>query len=377
MKQSVTHSSLAPRNVRPLSLTAKDITGNAHLDLGRLGINISRGTISNMISSMGLDSNDTGLAPSPLPGLMPGGSPTPIQFLQAWLPGFVRMITAARKIDELIGIATVGAWEDEEIVQGMLEPIGSAAIYSDHGNIPLASWQVGYARRSIVRFEQGFSVGALEEARTAKASLATAAEKRSSAAQSLDVSRNRVGFYGYNDGANMTYGFLNEPNLLPALTAAPGAGGDTTWQSKTFLEITADIRRILVELQVASMDTIDPEAMPITIALPTGVNQYLSVTSSYGNSVRQWVKENYPNLRFVTAPEMKDAVGGESVTYAYPDSVNDGSSDDGQVWSQNVPSKFTVIGVEKRSKVYVEDFSNATAGVLLKRPYLVIRLIGI
>ncbi|VEE71522.1 putative late gene antiterminator protein [Yersinia pseudotuberculosis] len=62
----------------------------------------------------------------------------------------------------------------------------------DHGNIPLASWQVGYARRSIVRFEQGFSVGALEEARTAKASLATAAEKRSSAAQSLDVSRNRV-----------------------------------------------------------------------------------------------------------------------------------------------------------------------------------------
>ncbi|WP_207993715.1 hypothetical protein [Yersinia pseudotuberculosis] len=108
------------------------------------------------------------------------------------------MITAARKIDELIGIATVGVWEDEEIVQGMLEPIGSAAIYSDHGNIPLASWQVGYARRSIVRFEQGFSVGALEEARTAKASLATAAEKRSSAAQSLDVSRNRVSAWLYS-----------------------------------------------------------------------------------------------------------------------------------------------------------------------------------
>ncbi len=59
MKQSVTHSSLAPRNVRQLSLTAKDITGNAHLELGRLGINISRGAISSMISGMGLDSNDT------------------------------------------------------------------------------------------------------------------------------------------------------------------------------------------------------------------------------------------------------------------------------------------------------------------------------
>lgn len=377
MRISDQHSALAARDVRPLQLSRKDIAAGAHRELHRLGINIPARDIGLMMDGMGLDSNDVGLMPSPLPGLTAGGSPTPIQFLQEWLPGFVRMLTSARKIDELVGIATIGAWEDEEIIQGVLEPTGSAVPYSDYGNIPLSSWAADYARRTVVRFEQGFAVGVLEEARTARARIATAAEKRNSAALALEIQRNRVGFYGYNNGENMTYGFLNEPGLLPALTAAKGAAGDTKWESKTFLEITADIRQVLTQIQVASLDTIDPEKTPITIALPTGVNQYLTVTSNYGNSVRQWVKENYPLLRIETAPELADAVGGESVMYAYPESADDGSTDDGRTWVQPVPSKFFTLGVEKRSKNYLEDFSNATAGVLLKRPFMVIRLIGI
>lgn len=375
--KSVELGALSPRNVRPLQLTRQDISNNAHLELARLGINISRQNISAMMDGIGMDSNDVGIMPAPLPGLTANFSPVPIQFLQEWLPGFVRMLTAARKIDELIGIATIGAWEDEEIIQGVLEPIGTAIPYTDYGNVPLSSWAADWTRRTIVRFEQGFSVGVLEEARTARARIATAAEKRNSAGLALDIQRARVGFYGYNQGDNMTYGFLNEPSLQPALTATIGAAGDTKWATKTFLEITADIRRGLTELQIASMDNIDPQATPITIALPTGTNQYLTVTSSYGNSVRQWVTENYPNVRFVTAPELNQAVGGEDVMYFYPETVDDGSSDDSRVWLQAVPSKFFALGVEKRSKNYIEDFSNATAGTLLKRPWAVIRIVGI
>ncbi|OCJ20014.1 major capsid family protein [Serratia sp. 14-2641] len=377
MKQSIIHSAIAASNVRPLVLTKEHIAANAHQELYRLGINIPPSTIGQMMSGMALDGNDVGIAPSPMPGLLPSGSATPIQFLQAWLPGFVRMITAARKIDQLIGIQTVGAWEDEEVVQGVIEHKGQAVPYSDHGNVPLASWDVGYARRTVVRFESGMSVSVLEEARSSRANIASAAEKRNGSGLFLEVQRNRVGFYGYNNGDNLTYGFLNEPSLLPAMTAATGAGGSTKWKDKTLLEITADIRLVLTALQVNSMDNIDPETTPIRISLPTGTNQFLTVTSALGYSVRNWMKENYPNVTFVTAPEQAQAVGGADVLYAYPESLEDGSSDGGNVWGQLVPSKFYTLGVEKRSKNYIEDYSNATAGALLKRPYGVVRMIGI
>ncbi len=51
--------------------------------------------------------------------------PVQLQFLQQFLPGFVKVMTAARKIDEIIGINTAGSWEDEEVVQGIIENTGT------------------------------------------------------------------------------------------------------------------------------------------------------------------------------------------------------------------------------------------------------------
>lgn len=371
------HSNLNGRDISRLSLTRGQVTNAAVRELQMIGIHIPGQTVAKMVAGLGLDSNDVGIAPSPLPGLTNASIPTPIQFLQEWLPGFVRAVTAARKIDELIGLATIGSWEDEEIVQGMMEPIGTASPYGDYTNVPLATWNATYEKRTVVRFEQGMQVGILEEARTARARINTAAEKRTSAALSLDIQRNRVGFYGYNDGTNRTYGFLNDPNLPAAITVATGAGGGTSWAGKTFLEITADIQAAMAQLQLASLDTIDPQDIDLTFALPTPTIQYLTTVSQYGNSVRQWARENYPRLRFVSAPELQNAVGGVNVAYVYPDSLDDGSTDDNRVFTQMVPSKFYSLGVEKQVKAYLEDYSNATAGTLLKRPYAVIRLIGL
>jgi len=178
-----------------------------------------------------------------------------VQCLQSWLPGFVRVITAARKIDTLIGITTAGKWDDEEVIQGVLEPLGEAAAYGDYTNIPLSSWNVNFERRTVLRFEKGIKVGLLEDARSARVRINNAAEKRSAAALSLDIVRNRVGFYGYNGGANRTYGFLNDPALPAYISAgATGTGSSTLWSLKTFLNITADLRGMFARLQAASQD---------------------------------------------------------------------------------------------------------------------------
>lgn len=358
--------------VRPVEMTAEDCA--QFRDLAQLGVNFSNGFVAeqmkNLLSGAEFAADDT-------QGLITAASiSNPVQFLQSWLPGFVRIITAARKIDELIGVTTAGKWDDEEIIQGVLEPLGEAALYGDYTNIPLSSWNVNFERRTVIRWEKGIKVGLLEDARSARVRINNAAEKRSAAALSLDIARNRVGFYGFNGGSNRTYGFLNDPSL-PAYVTAANPGSGTTWAVKTFLQITADIRGMFARLQAASQDVVDVEKSATTLALATNVYQYLSVTSDFGISVRDWMRQTYPKCRIVSAPELNLANGGANVAYLYADQVSDGGSDGGSTWVQIVPSKFQALGTEKQAKGYIEDFSNATAGVMVKRPYAVQRLTGI
>jgi len=369
MRKSVEHSHFSARDVRPIVMTAED--AREYSLLSDVGINLPSPLVKAM-ASWAMDDQQGGITV--------GSINTPVQFLQNWLPGFVKVITAARKIDDLIGITTSGSWEDEEVVQGVLEPIGNAVPYADYSNVPLSSWNANFVRRTVVRFEKGLKVGNLEAARAGRIRIDTASEKRASAAMSLEIQRNLVGFNGYNGGNNLTYGFLNDPALSAYTTVATGVGG-LLWSQKTFLEITADIRAAAAKLQTQSQDTINPEDIEITLAVPTNSYQYLSVTSigtaGAGFSVRMWLTQTYPKMRVVSAPQLNLANGGANVFYMYAEHVDDGASDDSRTWVQVVPAKFQALGVEKQAKAYVEDYTNATAGVMLKRPYAVVRFSGI
>lgn len=302
---------------------------------------------------------------------------TPIQFLQNWLPGFIKAITAARKIDEFIGIETVGNWRDEWIIQGIIEPQGGIDVYKDSSNVPLADWNPNWEQRTIVRFESGILVGRLEQARSAAVMVNSDAEKRAAAVLNLEIWRNLTGFYGFNSGSNNTYGFLNDPSLPAYVTVAEGAAG-YTWAVKTFLEITQDIITAMNQLRTQSQDNIDPRKADTTLAIPVSVAEELSKLNELGTlDVTMWMEKTYPKCRVVTAPQLVAANGGDNVFYLWADTVNDGGTDDKRTWAQVVPAKFMALGVEQRVKGYIEDFTNATAGALLKRPFAVVRYSGV
>jgi len=377
MKGSVIHNAFDGAGMvarGPLSLQASAIDAAVVAGLAALGIHFGadQRMMTENLSRMAAAAMDA--APDVNPTVFAGNVGAPIQFLQKWLPGFVRTITAARKIDRLIGIQTVGDWADEEIIQGVMELTGLAVPYGDYTNVPLASWNTGYERRSIVRFEEGLRVGKLEEARAGKVGINSGASKRSAAALALDIQRNRVGFFGYNAGQNRTYGFLNDPSL-PAYVAVTGAA----WTSATYLVILAQLRVALEALRTQSGDTIDPMNDNITVVIASNRVGYLGVTGDFGPTVEKTLRETYKNLRIESAPELNGANGGANVFYVYADkaAADDGSDDGGATWAQLVPSRFMTVGVEQQAKAYVEDYANATAGVLLKRPFLVYRATGI
>lgn len=353
---------IGPRDVKPLRLAVADVMA-AYPDLPLLGIGLDEKTLGQMVEAVGMDALE--------PTVTTGSIPTPIQFLQNWLPGFVHVITQARKIDELVGITATGSWEDEEVVQGVLELTGTSVPYADLSNIPFSSWNANYERRTVIRFEEGMQVGRLEEARSARARLNSGANKREAAGLALEIRRNDIGFLGYNAGANRTYGILNDP-ALPAYAGLPNGA----WPSATFLEITADLRSMFAALRSQSGDTIDPMETPTTLGIASDVVDYLTTVSDFGISVREWLSKTYPKCRVVSVPQFNDANGGDNVLYLFAETVNDQSTDDGRTFSQLVPTKFQVLGVQQLVKAYVESYSNATAGVLLKRPYAVVRRSG-
>lgn len=132
----------------------------------------------------------------------------PVQFFQYWEPEAVEIVTAAMKIDDIVGRTIAGNFEDEEIVVTVMERTGSAHPYTDTANINLASWNQNFMARSIVRFEEGLEVGYLESLRASRMRIDTHKEKAAAAALSLAIEHNNIGFYGYANGLNKTYGLL-------------------------------------------------------------------------------------------------------------------------------------------------------------------------
>ena len=326
------------------------------------------------LNALGVDCelNNSYAMDAAIPTITTPSVTTPLQFLQHFLPKPVRIVTAARKIDTLIGRNIVGAWEDEEIVTKVVENTGSARPYGDAATIPLTNFNMNYEKRTVVRFEEGMEVTTLEEARAARAQISASSEKREAVSRSLAIELNRIGFYGYNDGENRTYGFLNDPNLPAYTTVATGASGSTNWSSKTYKEICADIRTAVAVARVRSGDLFDPYVDSFSIAISLAAVEYLSTVTDYGISVRQWIKETYPKCRIVSAIELDRANGGANVFYLYVDKI-EGTN----VFDQNVVTVFKMLGVEKKAKGYLETYSNATSGVILNMPIGVVRYSGI
>lgn len=372
-ESTIIHRAMDARNVRAIpNFDPSKYTGLAR----NLGITMDERTVRMMMHAAN-DYRQTYGMDAQQATITAGSIVTPIQFLQEWLTGFVEVITAARKIDELVGMVVVGDWEMEQVVQGIRELTGLAIPYSDYGNMNRASWNTNFVYRTIVRGEQGMQVGALSEAISARINVNDGASKRESCALALEIFRNLVGFFGYNNGANLTYGFLNDPNLPAYVPFVDGASTSSLWSTKTFLEITSDIRTMFATLRTQSLDNINPREIETTLALATDVVDYLTVTGDLdGYTVQKWLNDNYPKCRVVSAPELDLVNGGENVAYLYADKIRDTSTDGGQVMIQMVPSKFKVLGVAKQVKGYEEDYTNATAGVMVKRPWGIVRFTG-
>ena len=297
---------------------------------------------------------------------------TPVQFLQHWIPEMVEIVTASRDADDILGRDFAGDWADEEIVQPVIEYTGKPRVYGDKTTFNLASFNINYETRTIVRFEQDVEVGKLEEARGAKQRVDVSAVKRNAAATALAINANDIAFNGYNSGNNKTYGLLNDPSLPNYTAFAQGSASSTTWASKTFNEIVTDIKAMMSALRVRSGNNFKPERDASTLALAVSVvDQLQTVNQLGGTSVMEWLNKTYPRCRVTSAVQLDGANSAANVAYLFADTI-----DGKKVIAQYMQDALRLVGVEQHAKNFVESYSNATAGVMLRIPVGLVRYTG-
>ena len=296
--------------------------------------------------------------------------------LEAWISGIVRIGTAIRPIDEIAGVETSGTkFETQTVKARGMRPVGKAEAYHDLTNIPLASYENFIEERDVFRGEQGLQVGHLSQLVQGADGFDELVLKREAAQESLDILRNDIGFKGVS--TMRTYGLLNDPSL-PAFVSAPSG---KSWivaptTGATFEEIITDINSRIAAMNVAAGGRVTANTR-FSLVMPDDYMLAMTKVSSdtvTGQTVAERLQTMYPNLRLVYVPQMRSAgTAGADAVYLIADADDDYNAGM-QTVIQVVPERGRLLGSQQNIKTFVESWINATAGVIVQKPWFVQRL---
>lgn len=249
--------------------------------------------------------------PTNLPTLTAPNTAIPEGMLTNLMSRTIEIFTARRSAEEVMGSKQkVMEWEEMAGAFPVIEKTGGVDPYSDFGRPRGVGMNANWVRLNQYRFTTNIEVGDLMAAQYAKARLNYVSIKNASAAESLAIEFNRIAWNGVaTNTALEVYGMLNHPNLKPYETIA------VSWDNASYDQIKADIAKLIDVLQEQSGDNVNTESDKIKIALPPSKLTYLKLsTNEMGFQLLDLLKKAFPNIEFISAPELKKAyTGGKDV----------------------------------------------------------------
>ena len=364
MKLTKIHLHMSPSQVKSLTSAAMDgMTGE---DLGRLGLTAD---LDHDGVKMAFDAAPATITEPTIGNL--------VQFFQYWMPEAIEIITAKRNADALFGRDIMGAWEDDEVVVTTLERTGQIRPYSDVSDVPLVSYNPAFERRQNVRFELGMQSGKLADLRASRMRINPDSEKRAALAQAFAIGQNEIAFLGYNSydsssnpNGGLTYGGLNDPNLLGYVTESSAK----TFANCSFLEMVARINLWMTELVEQTKQNANPFVDKITVGIaPAAYVAMVNTMNQLGTkSVMAWFTETYKNAEVLPINEFTAANGADDVCYIILNQLNGKP-----VVRQAITAEMRLLGVEPKLKGTLEGYTSGTAGVIVTQGLGIVRATGV
>ncbi len=238
-----------------------------------------------------------------------GGAPF---WLYAYMdPEVIRVLQAPLAAAEAFGETKKGDWKMDTAYFQVIEQTGEVASYGDGSNDGRSDVNVNWPQRQNYLFQTFIEYGDREVERAGEARLQLVSEKQQSAANTL----NRFMDLSYHFGISglQNYGFLNDPSLPAALTPSTKTAGGVRWvinnaPNADAIEVYRDVMTLFTQLVAQTQGRIAADT-PLVLVLPPVLVPALGYITQFNVKVRDALKSEFPNLRFVTAPRAATASG--------------------------------------------------------------------
>lgn len=219
-------------------------------------------------------------------------------------PTVYEVVFAPQKAAVIAGERKVGTWTDQTAMFPTIEHTVEVSTYGDFNNNGHAGANSNFPQRQAYLFQTVKEYGDLELERAGLARINWASELDRSAASGLNRFQNLTYFFGMAGLQN--YGLINDPSLPASLTpGTKGNGNGNVWIFGNAInasanEMFSDIQALVIKAINLSGGLVDGESR-MTLGLSPALDGALATTNSFGISVRDLIKKNYPNMRIETA----------------------------------------------------------------------------
>lgn len=245
-----------------------------------------------------------------LVGTASGGIPA--MFTSYVDPEVIRILQAPNEGANILGEKKNGDFETKTAFFPVVENVGEVAAYGDRNTNGKSNANATWPQRQSFLFQTIIEYGDLEMRQAGEAKLNWVAEQQTSGAATLDKFMDYCYHFGVTGLQN--YGLLNDPSLSAALTPTTKTAGGTYWvtsagvQNAQAAEMFADVQMLANSLFITSKGRIKASD-DFVLAMAPGSEGGLLATNSFGISVLDLLKKNFPKLVVKTSARYATAAG--------------------------------------------------------------------
>jgi hypothetical protein len=242
-------------------------------------------------------------------------STVPAELLAYVDPTIIEILTAIRNAREVFSEEKRGDWTTPYMKWRANEVAGNTAAYSDFGHSGTSGTNYEWHTREQYRFQTVTQYGDLEADMASEAKINLAADKQRAAATIIDIDSNK--FYLLGVKGREIYGLLNDPNLNPAIAAAPaGAKGSTKWADKTTQQRYRDILNLFARL-VSQTQGLVSEQDELILTISPSARVLLGDATDFNVSVMKMLETYFSKLKLVSLPQLSGP-SGETIQLIAP-----------------------------------------------------------
>lgn len=287
----------------------------------------------------------------------------------------VENILKYRAGDEALGGRTkVIDWAKQDYYIPFVEKLGAVTPYNDYDDAVSAGINLDFERTGHYRFSNNVVIGELEEMQLSEANVNAREFLTRASSEALMTELNRVAFNGYvnNNGKNLVYGLLNNPNLS-AYNSAAKKFVDMTWQECVTFFATA-----LAKIREQSGNNIqrgsDLRVIVSSKAFDSLNMKYTDMGINVLVEIKKTIEALGINLNIIPALELDSANAGQDVIYFIADNDLGGVTQTSTLGFSEIARMGNVV---TGTSYTMQKMSAGTTGAIIYKPIYVVRYTNI